>query len=186
MRRQGVSSAGIFATDRVTELRRAFDRSFADAPPSDVASLEDLLEITVSASSYALRISEVSGLFADRKITPLPAAVPELLGITGFRGSILPVYDLAAMLGYPIATATTPRWLAIAAALPVGLAFEAFERHQRISRDAIVPQIRSESQMRHVREVFKSRETVRPIVSVASVLEAITSRARPGAAERER
>jgi chemotaxis signal transduction protein len=181
-----VNGAGLFAIERATELRRAFDRSFADAPRSDLASLEEMLEIKVSAASYALRISEVSGLFADRKITPLPTAVPELLGITGFRSSILPVYDLAAMLGYPISTATKPRWLAIAAALPVGLAFETFERHQRINRDAIMPQVRSDSQVRHVREVFKSRETVRPIVSVASILEAITSRVRPGAAERQR
>lgn len=180
-----MSGAGMAATGRVEELRRAFDCSFAEAPRSDVASLEDLLEITVGGTPYAVRITEISGLFADRKITPLPTTVPELLGITGFRGSVLPVYDLAAMLGYPIAAAAKARWLAIAAALPVGLAFERFERHQRIGRHAIVAQVRGDGQVRHVRDVFQSRETVRPIVSVASVLEAITSRVGPGRPGRE-
>src|SRR5207237_842497 len=150
MRRHGVSGADMLATDRGAELRRAFDRSFAEAPRSDVTSLEDLLEITVGVTPYALRITEVAGLFVDRKITPLPTTVPELLGITGFRGSILPVYDLAGMLAYPVATATKPRWLAIAAALPVGLAFEGFDSHQRIPRDASAPQVRRGSQVRHV------------------------------------
>jgi len=181
-----VSGADMLATDRGAELRRAFDRSFAEAPRSDVTSLEDLLEITVGVTPYALRITEVAGLFVDRKITPLPTTVPELLGITGFRGSILPVYDLAGMLAYPVATATKPRWLAIAAALPVGLAFEGFDRHQRIPRDAIVPQVRRDSQVRHVCEVFRSGERMRPIISVASILEAITSRVRPGASVRKR
>lgn len=178
-----MSRAGMLATDKVTELRRAFDSSFAAAPQSDVTPLEDLLEITVGAALYVLRITEVSGLFADRTITPLPTTVPELLGIVGFRGSVLPVYDLAAMLGYPMAT--KPRWLAIAAGLPVGLAFDGFERHQRIRRDAIVPQIRSDSPVRHVREVFQVQDRVRPIVSVTSVLEAIMSRVYPGGPKRE-
>ena len=180
-----MSSAGIASTSRVEELRRAFDCSFAEPPRSDAASLEDLLEITVGGTPYALRITEISGLFADRTITPLPTPVPELLGITGFRGSILPVYDLAAMLGYPMAAAAKPRWLAIAAALPVGLAFDGFERHQRIDRDAIVVQVRCDGDVRHVRDVFQSRETVRPIVSVASVLEAISSRVGSGVRGRE-
>jgi chemotaxis signal transduction protein len=180
-----MSSAEMTAADRVEALRHAFDRSFAEAPRSDAAPFEDLLEITVGTMPYALRMTEVFGLFADRKITLLPSTVHELLGITGLRGSVLPVYDLAALLGHSVA-AGTPRWLAVAAALPVALAFEGFERHQRIRRDAIVPHVHRDSQVRHVRDMFQSRGAARPIISIASVLEVITSRARAGVAERSR
>jgi purine-binding chemotaxis protein CheW len=184
MRREAVSAEWMTATDRAAELRRAFDRSFAEAPRSDVVRLEDLLEIRVGATPYAMRITEISGLFAGRTITPLPTTVPELLGITGFRGAVLPVYDLGALLGYPMEA--KPRWLAIAAGMPVGLAFERFERHVRIRRDAIVPHGRRDSPVRHVHEVFQVQDRGRGIVSVASVLEAITSRVRAGAPKRER
>lgn len=172
------------ATNSVAELRRAFDHSFAEAPLADAAPLEDLLEIRVGATPYALRITEISGLFADRTITPLPTTVPELLGITSFQGSVLPVYDLGAILGYPMEE--KPRWLAIAAGMPLGLAFARFERHVRIRRDAIVAQNRRDNPVRHVREMFQIQERPRSIVSVASVLEAITSRVRSGAPKRER
>jgi purine-binding chemotaxis protein CheW len=178
-----MSGSGMLVPDRIAELRRAFDRSFAEASESGVTPLEDLLEITIGATPYALRIAELSGLFADVRMTPLPTPVPELIGIAGFRGSVLPVYDLAAILGFP--RARNPRWLAIAAARPVGLAFEQFDRHQRILRNDIVPQSAGSRPLRHVREMFPSGERIRAIVCVASVLEAITSRVPPGATQRE-
>ena len=85
--------------DRVTELRDAFDRSFAQAPSTEAAAVENLLAIRVGAHPYALRMAEVSGLFADKKVTRLPSPVPEFSGIAGFRGVVLPVYDLAMLLG---------------------------------------------------------------------------------------
>jgi len=44
-------------------------------------------------------MAEVSGLFADKKVTRLPSPVSELSGIAGLRGAVLPVYDLAMLLG---------------------------------------------------------------------------------------
>jgi len=35
-------------------------------------------------------------------------SVPELLGIMGFRGAMVPVYDLRALCGY--AAGAAPRW----------------------------------------------------------------------------
>lgn len=170
-------------TDRLAALRAAFDRSFSEAPSPEVAALEDLLDIRVGTTPYALRIAEMSGLFADVKITPIPTRVPELAGISGFRGSILPVYDLRAMLGYPMDR--NARWLAIAAAIPVGFAFDRFEGHVRVRRDAIVPQGGRDGGLRHVREVVQINGLVRPILSLGSILEMVTSRVRAGALDKE-
>jgi chemotaxis signal transduction protein len=164
------------------ELRRAFDLSFAEAPPTAIGAVENLVEIRLGATRYALRLTEIAGLFADVRITPVPTTVPELLGIGGLRGSILPVYDLQALLGYPAGTEL--RWLAIASAMPVGLAFAAFERQVSVRAGAVVPHAAGGA-MRHVGEVVHFEGVARPILSVASVLEAITIRVRAAGSQQE-
>lgn len=161
--------------DRVTGLREAFDRSFAQAPSREVAAVENLLAIRVGADPYVLRMTEVSGLFADKKVTRLPSPVSELSGIAGFRGAVLPVYDLAMLLGYP--RAISPRWLVVIAVTPVALAFDSFDGYLKVRDAAIVPEARPEERERHVREVVQTVDLVRPLISLASVLEWIRSRA---------
>ena len=161
--------------DRVTELREAFDRSFAQAPSTDSAAVENLLAVKVGADPYVLRMSEVAGLFADKKVTRLPSPVSELSGIAGFRGAVLPVYDLAMLLGYP--RAASPRWLVVIAVTPVALAFDSFDGYLNVREAAIVPEARPEERERHVREMVQTVDLVRPLISLASVLEWIRSRA---------
>jgi len=127
--------------DRAAELRDAFDRVFAQAPSPEAGAMESLLTIRIGANPYALRLKEVSGLFADKKVTWLPSSAPELLGLAGIRGTVLPVYDLGRLLGCP--TAGAPRWLVVIAAMPVALAFEAFDgyltvREGTISRQTVI------------------------------------------------
>src|SRR5215218_10100104 len=88
-------------TNRAAELREAFDRSFAQLATSEADVVESLLGIRIGTDPYGLRLGELSGLFADKKITRLPSPVSELLGIAGFRGAVLPVYDLGMLLGCP-------------------------------------------------------------------------------------
>lgn len=168
---------------RLADLRQAFDRSFAEAPRHQVTALQDLLDIRLGATPCALRVAEIAALFGDIKITPVPTGVAELLGIAGFRGALLPVYDLRALVGYRVDT--QPRWVAISAANSIGLAFDRVEGHIRVGEDALVPQGGRESTVRHVREVVRIDGLVRPVLSIPSVLEAVTSRARSGAREKE-
>lgn len=170
-------------TDRVTELREAFDRSFAQAPSTEAAAVENLLAIRVGADPYALRMTEVAGLFADKKVTQLPSSVSELSGIAGFRGAVLPVYDLAMLLGYP--RAASPRWLVVIAVTPVALAFDSFDGYLNVRDAAIVPEARPEERERHVREVVQTVDFVRPLISLASVLEWIRHRASRDGLEKE-
>lgn len=170
--------------DRVTGLREAFDRSFAQAPSTEAAAVENLLAIKVGADPYVLRMTEVSGLFADKKVTRLPSPVSELSGIAGFRGAVLPVYDLAMLLGYP--RATSPRWLVVIAVTPVALAFDRFDGYLNVRDTAIVPEARPEERERHVREVVQTVDLVRPLISLASVLEWIRSRASRDGLAKER
>jgi chemotaxis signal transduction protein len=156
---------------RAAELRLAFDRAYAEPAHLDGALKEDLLAVRVGAQAFAIRLSEITGLFADKKITPVPGGHPALRGIAGFRGAIVPVYDLQRLLGG--SRAATSRWLVIAAAVPVALAFEAFERQLRVSRDAILPQPSGAQTHSYAQEFVRTPDFVGPIIHLPSILDAI-------------
>jgi chemotaxis signal transduction protein len=157
-------------------LRCLFDSSFAAAASSMTEPLEDLLAIRVGADPYALRLSEIVGLYADIKIVPVPSPVVQLLGIVSLRGKMAPVYDLAALLHYP--PAASPRWMILAGvSQPVGLAFETFEAHLQVSKASLADgEDRGESSgavRQHVRGVVRAADALRPMIHVASVVELI-------------
>jgi purine-binding chemotaxis protein CheW len=166
--------------ERVALLRQQFDGAFAEPARIDRANTADLLSINVGGLACALRLCEIGGLFVDRKVTRVPGGVAELRGIAAFRGALLPVYDLAALLGRPAQVA--PRWLVIAAALPVALAFDAFERQLRISHSEIVPQGTQSGLRGHAHEIVRSQVFTGPVLHLPAVVEAIvTLRAAPAA-----
>jgi purine-binding chemotaxis protein CheW len=158
---------------RATELRDAFDQAFAQPASHAPDAIDALLTIAVAGDQYALRLTEVAGMFADKKITWLPSAMTELRGIAGFRGMVLPVYDLSMLLGYP--RAAEPRWLVVTAGTPVGLAFDGFTGYVNAQSTAIAPEATVYARERHIREVFQS-EIVRPIIHLPSVLDTIRNR----------
>ena len=169
-----------FATT-ATELRQVFDRSFAEPPQPAKADQIDLLAVEIGGDSHAIRLSEIAGAYADRRVVPLPSAVGELLGLVGFRGLMAPVYDLAALLGY--AAARSPRWLVLSGrSNPVALAFERFTRHVRILPESISElQDASLAMRRHLAGTVSVDGVPHSIVDLNAVLDAIEER--PAAAE---
>lgn len=162
-------------SDAVAALREAFDRAFAAAPALRGAAPVGLLAVRVGDDPYAFRLSELVGLHHDPAITPYPAdAWPALLGLAAFRGEVAPVYDLAQMFGAPPRPA--PRWVALArAGSLVALAFDRFEAHVEVD-DAAPPGATRDGAM--VRGAVRVAGASRPVVDVASVIDAIGRRAR--------
>jgi purine-binding chemotaxis protein CheW len=163
---------------RAAQLRHDFDRAFAAPVHVEATAKEDLLAIRIGPQRCAIRLAEIAGLHADKKVTRVPGGDAALRGIAGFRGAMLPVYDLPVLLGHP--AAQTPRWLVIAAAAPIALAFEAFEGQLRVSRDEILPQAARPDAAAYAREVVRTRDFTGPIMHLPSVLDAIKT-ARTGA-----
>jgi purine-binding chemotaxis protein CheW len=170
-------------SNRAAELRLAFDQSFAARPSLDTAPPASFLGIRLAGQPYAIRLSDIAGLFADKAITRIPGPEPALLGLAGFRSAIVPVYGLHAYLGHK--ATTTCRWLAIASGAPIALAFDGFDGHLRLSRDAILPTADDRPGRRFVLEFAQAGEVVRPIVNLPSVLEAIKNRPRDVGATKE-
>jgi chemotaxis signal transduction protein len=179
-----MSEAPHAPTDKAREMRLAFDRSFAEDQSRDVALTDDLLAFRAAAEPYAFRLADIGGLFADRKITPLPTTTAGLLGLANVRGELVSVYDLSVLLGRPSTEA--PRWLALALGAPLALAFETFDGHLRVQRDAIRPREGDDPSHRLIREFASTAGLVRPVVHMASVLEAVFARQPRTSSTRER
>jgi purine-binding chemotaxis protein CheW len=178
-----VSSICEVASTTAESLRHSFDATFAAPVALANAAFTDVLAIQVGADPYALRLSEVAGLYADRKLVEVPGPIDELLGVAGIRGLLVPVYDLAAFLGYPRAYAH--RWFVLArAAQPVGLAFSAFDGHLRLTdtalaeSDLVAQGGRPGVLARHVCGSVQAPGLLRPLIDIAAVLATIETRTR--------
>ncbi len=167
------------ATRSASELAREFDRSFADPAGATDEEVEELLAIRVGGDAYAVRLRDVTGLVADRKIVPLPTPEPALMGIVGLRNGLAPVYSLAALLGYGPA-AEAPRWLLLVGPGPqFGLAFPEFDGHRRVARAEI-----SSNQdggavaggNAQVPELVRIDDTRRGLIGIAALTEMIRAR----------
>ena len=69
-------------------LRQAFDLSFALPPPPPTPEVEDLLTIRLAADVYVIRLRDIAGMIAGRRVVPVPSATPDLLGLAGIRGGV--------------------------------------------------------------------------------------------------
>jgi chemotaxis signal transduction protein len=171
-----VSANGARVGATAAALRSLFDERFTVAAVSNPERLEDLLAIRVGADPYVLCLSEIAGLYADRRVVAVPGPVSQLLGIVGLRGTMAPVYDLAALLHYP--SAASPRWMVIAGGpQPVGFAFESFEAHVQVARASLVNDEEQATSAvttgQHVRGNVRVAGALRPIIHIPSVVETI-------------
>ncbi|WP_030435364.1 chemotaxis protein CheW [Actinoplanes subtropicus] len=150
---------------RIDELRQEFDRSFAEPVRRHDEEHVELLAVRAGGRPYALRLAQTAGLHPDRPVTPLPGPLPALLGLAGFAGTVVPVYDLAALLGHP--AGGHPRWLVLAAGQPpLGLAFHELDGHVRVTADAIVREQTHEGPRGCLRGIAGLDGAARPIIDV--------------------
>ena len=185
-----MSPQALVMRDTVRALREEFDRSFAQAPQAAEGLRESLLAIRVGAEAYALRLAEVKGLYVGRRILALPSSLPELLGVSGFRGQIVPVYDLAPLLGQDARGApgrAAPRWLVqLQHSEPLALAFDAFDVHFSAGAGDLIADPAIAASPRHLRDAVRRGEAVLPILHLQSLIDDIQARTVPAARQRSK
>jgi chemotaxis signal transduction protein len=123
--------------DRLTGVRQEFDSSFTRPARQHDVDHAELLAIRAGGRAYALLLSQTCGVYPDRPVTALPGPLPALLGVAGFGGTIVPAYDLAALIGHP--APERPHWLVMAAGSPpLAFAFHELDGHLRVPAEAII------------------------------------------------
>lgn len=159
---------------RLVALRQDFDQSFA-RPAGGPRPLElDFLSIVVAGDVFAVPLSEVRSVHADRWLVAAPSPIPELLGVCGFRGVLTPVYDLAQLLGY--GREPSARWLLVTRNdAPIAFAFAQFEAHLRVSVESVTSSDTASGRAGLTGAVC-ARGTTLPLLHLPSLVEAITRR----------
>lgn len=98
----------------LAEMRAAFDARFAEAAARGRAAVERLILIGADEARAAARVRELGGIVAAPVVTRVPDGAPFLLGLTGVRGRVVPVFDLHALVLGP-SPPCGPTYLAIIA-----------------------------------------------------------------------
>ena len=57
------------------------------------------VRLRVAAEAYAIQVTQVREVSGLGEVTPVPGAPPGVLGVRNLRGQLVPVIDLAAVLG---------------------------------------------------------------------------------------
>lgn len=63
--------------------------------------MRQLLPFKIGYETYALNLIEIQEIVENRTIYPFPAAPQAVAGVIDFHGRIVPVVDLAVLLGFP-------------------------------------------------------------------------------------
>jgi purine-binding chemotaxis protein CheW len=165
-------------------IRHEFDLAFTQEPLVQKAAPLNFLGIRLGDDVFAIRTSEIAGLYVDRRIMPMPSPVATLLGVVGFRGLIAPAYNLAGMLGYTGKIA--PRWLVLVRlGEPIALAFENLELHFSANPEDIIKAPTTDGKKTLFYDAVRVENSIensngnpngnvtRPIISLQSLLETI-------------
>jgi purine-binding chemotaxis protein CheW len=160
------------STRALSEMRAAFDESFAHPPRGQDTKAAQLLAIRVAHTVCAIRVSEVAELIHARKIVAVPSPVTELLGVVGLRGSIVPVYSLAALLGHPQGAGASI-WLALGAGKnPVAFAFSDFEGYRQVFEAQILSATGPMASL-HVKEMVSADTEMRALIDIPALVKTI-------------
>lgn len=91
--------------DHFSEAQIAVLRARAERIASTQQSKEDdafsALVVRAAGESYALPMDALTAVYEGYTIVPLPCVPPFVAGMVNVRGQILPVIDLAVLLGVP-------------------------------------------------------------------------------------
>jgi chemotaxis signal transduction protein len=161
------------------QLRQDFDRTFAMPPALASQEVEDLIMIRVAGDPYAIRLLDITEIVNERKVVSVHAVTPDLLGLAGIHGGMVPVFSLSSILGYgtdPI----SPRWMILCGTEePISLAFSDFEGYLRLPASALHVDENVSATREHVKyvnQVASTPEGVRAVINIAQIMATIRNR----------
>lgn len=110
----------------LTQLRNAFDQTFASTP-THIAKKEYFLVIRIGEDRYGLRLEDVQAFLPPLPCLFFPTSSAAFEGLVSYRGVLFPSYSLAHYLGNS-SPAATPLWRVLLRTTPsFALSFANFE-----------------------------------------------------------
>jgi len=165
--------------NKAVQLRQAFDRTFALPPSLASPEVEDLLTIRVAGDPYAIRLLDIAEIVTGHRVVSVPAVTPDLLGLAGIRGGIVPVFGLSSILGYG-PDSGSPRWMILCGSEePIALAFAEFEGYLRLPASALHADENFRATHEHVKyvnQVASTPDGVRAVISIPLIMATIRNR----------
>lgn len=92
-------TGAINLTERLNQIRSAFDDAFALPLEADTEEHLQVLIFGIAGRRFGFRMAGLSAIQKLPAITPLPGQKPPLMGIVAVSGELIGVFDLAALLG---------------------------------------------------------------------------------------
>lgn len=166
-------------SQNAAQLRQAFDSTFAVPPSLAPTDVQDLLTIRVAGDHFAIRLLDIVEIVTEHTIVSVPSVTPDLLGLAGIHGGIVPVFGLSSILGYG-PDSGLPRWMIICGTEePIALAFSDFEGHLQLPRSAlhVDENFRSTHEnVKYVNQIASTPLGVRPVISIPLIMATIRNR----------
>ncbi len=156
---------------RLVELRHAFDRTFQLPYQLATKSVEPMIAFRTAGVALAVRVQHITRVIKRGVILPVPSIVPELLGVAAVRGLLVPVFNLAALLGLP--PSGEPQWfLLVNRETPVAFAFDGLEGRVEVEQAHLYVDETS-SQCKHIHQLAEVGSTVRAVIDIRGLMEEI-------------
>lgn len=125
--------------------------------------------------SFSIDITNVREIRRWSPVTPLPHAPSEVLGVMNLRGSVIPIYDLAARFGLPdtVENARNVIMVATHEDQTVGLLVESVSEILSVSRDQIqaTPDVRSEAVRQNITGVITIDDGMTRVVDLGAIVQ---------------
>jgi chemotaxis signal transduction protein len=162
-------------------LRQHFDHAFTLPFAEQGAPQVKVLGVGIRGRSFSIALLQLGGVHRRPKITAVPSLVPEMLGVAGIRGVLVPVYDLGALIGLPPRSDSS--WIALAQDKSVGLAFDEFLGHSTMDSRIYEQATPDATGLTRIPELEVGS---RPIVNVPALIDLIVRRAERSVATKDR
>lgn len=114
-----------FSEAEITVLQARAERIASTQQQTKAGDIFSALVITAGGETYALPMEALTAVYEGYTIVPLPCVPPFVAGIVNVRGQILPVIDLAMLLGVPSETVRRSLLIVSNSEFSLGLCVEA-------------------------------------------------------------
>lgn len=146
----------------------------AELSKADGNNVHELIAFRMGAQEFCVDVMSIREIRGWTAATPLPASPGFMRGVINLRGTVLPIVDLAARLGFPPAEPTARHAIIVTqiGTQAIGLLVEGVSDIFTVADDKIqpTPDVASEMAKRFVRGVIPLENRLISVIAIDSVL----------------